>query len=245
MKKKNPPPDIVHSAERHGFVLIMNFLVRYSGKVRIILDYLEQRQKKCSCALVDLNVETLYSELPKCAKYKYINVFGVHGSFDVALEFARGRPSNMDGVVLSAGSVLANFEWDEAKGNLADWGKGWNACELLIGQDAFDNETRAYGAYDNPHYRRFIEGGLAMMVNGQVQGGTWTIGHHASQAESRHYFTVRINRDVTIAGMDIPAGNSLTAFSSYKWTPQQMRTMAQQIKLEVKQVWVTGTMRKF
>jgi uncharacterized SAM-dependent methyltransferase len=182
--------------------------------------------------------------VPKGAKYKHINVFGVHGSFDVALQFARDRPSNMDGVVLSAGSVLANFEWSEAKGNLAAWGKGWNACEMLIGQDAFDNEERAYGAYHNPQYNRFIEGGLRMMSEGRVEAGSWQIDHAASKQESRHYFKVKVLKPVTLAGVKVPAGKELEAFSSFKWTPQQMETMAEEIQLEVKNTWITGTMRK-
>ena len=162
-------------------------------------------------------------------QYQYVHCHGLWGTYDDGLEWLK-RPDNLvrPKCILSLGSSIGNFGRADAATFLCNFATGLGPNDfLLVGIDGCQDGSKVYHAYNDRKGKthKFVLNGLAHanIILDQVafKVEDWKVVGEYDEAAGRHYACVVPVRDVEVAGIHIPAGESIQIEESFKYSPSQ------------------------
>ncbi|POS88303.1 hypothetical protein EPUL_000094 [Erysiphe pulchra] len=119
-------------------------------KVIFLLKELEKQQKKIDYYALDLCAKELNRTLDQAPPFQNVRCYGLHGTYeDGLLWLQRAENRQRPKIVLSLGSSIGNFRYDEAQELLSKISRALMPGDfLLIGFDHTNDASKVYHAYN-------------------------------------------------------------------------------------------------
>ena len=161
--------------------------------------------------------------------YEYVHCYGLWGTYDDGLEWLK-RPENLvrPKCILSLGSSIGNFGRADAATFLRNFATGLGPDDfLLVGIDGCQDASKVYHAYNDRKGKthEFVLNGLTHanhILNYEAfKVEDWKVIGEYDEATGRHYACIVPVRDVEVAGIHVPAGESIQIEESFKYSPSQ------------------------
>lgn len=171
--------------------------------------------------------------------YNHIKCFGLHGTYDNALEWLKS--SNVQAkpkTILWLGSSLGNFMRDEVPPFLAGFSDVLHTGNtMLIGIDSCKEPQRVFHAYNDREgiTHGFILNGLKhaneIMGEEAFHLDDWEVIGEYDENAGRHHAFVSPRKDVVVDGVAIPQGERIRIEESYKYSSEEIKELWQRAKL--------------
>lgn len=216
-------------------------------KVNILLQAIDRLGKDVEYYAVDLSLPELkrtFSEIPTDG-YKHVKCFGLHGTYDHALEWLRSSSAkDKPKTILWLGSSLGNFKRHEAAPFLAEFGHAMKPGDtMLIGIDSCKDPDRVYHAYNDKANvtHEFILNGLKhanrLMERESFKLEEWEVIGEYDEEAGRHHAFVAPLKDVVIEDVKIPKGERIRIEESYKYSREEILELWEGAGLVENTVW--------
>ncbi|KAL6233623.1 hypothetical protein BDW75DRAFT_184843 [Aspergillus navahoensis] len=217
-------------------------------KTKLLLDALEELGRPVDYFALDVSYPELKRTLRPVAAGVYRNVrcYGLLGTYDDGRKWLQhpdlqSRPRT----ILYLGSTLGNFEKPGASEFLASFAQ--HNTSFLLGLDGCKNEKQVLQAYNDPDgiNHRFVKNGLVRA--NQILGyeafdlKKWDIIGVWDEEKGAHNQYYSASADVSVDGVDIPAGHRLLAVRSHKYDADDRECLCQRAGLKVVDSWASDS----
>lgn len=177
--------------------------------------------------------------------YKHVKCFGLHGTYDHALEWLRSSSAkDKPKTILWLGSSLGNFKRHEAAPFLAEFGHAMKPGDtMLIGIDSCKDPDRVYHAYNDQANvtHEFILNGLKhanrLMERESFKLEEWEVIGEYDEEAGRHHAFVAPLKDVVVEDVKIPKGERIRIEESYKYSREEILELWEGAGLVENTVW--------
>ncbi|ORY63132.1 C-type lectin protein [Pseudomassariella vexata] len=204
-------------------------------KVQILLEAIEDAEKKVDYFALDLSEEELIRTLAQIPPFRHVQCHGLLGTYDDGREWLK-RPSiaARRKCVLSLGSSIGNFQRDEAASFLKGFTDVLRSTDfILVGVDSCVDPSKVYHAYNDREgvTHQFVLNGLrhANEVLGSevFKEEDWrVIGEYVYDASGgRHQAAYSPIREVTVLGETIRAEERIQVEQSLKYSKEGMERL--------------------
>ncbi|QDS73380.1 hypothetical protein FKW77_007345 [Venturia effusa] len=196
-------------------------------KICILLEALERAEKNIRYYALDLSREELERTLAEVPKFKHVECFGLHGTYDDGLDWLRTsetattRQTN----ILSLGSSIGNFKRHEGAEFLHHFSDILKSGDnMIIGMDGCQDKDRAYHAYNDRDgvTHEFILNGLRhanhLFGREEFEIKKWRVIGEYDESARRHHAFVSPLQDVKIDGVVIHKDERVRIEESYKFS---------------------------
>ncbi|KAL4994226.1 hypothetical protein BDV10DRAFT_197702 [Aspergillus recurvatus] len=217
-------------------------------KTKLLLDALEELGRPVDYFALDVSHPELKRTLRPVAAgvYQHVRCYGLLGTYDDGQRWLQhpdlqSRPKT----ILYLGSTLGNFEKPDASAFLDSFAQP--GTSFLLGLDGCKNEKQVLQAYNDPDgiNHRFVKNGLVRA--NQILGyeafdlEKWDVRGVWDEEKGAHnqYYTARV--DVSLDGVDIPAGHRLLAVRSHKYDADDREGLCQRAGLKVLDSWASDS----
>jgi EasF-like predicted methyltransferase len=206
-------------------------------KIEILLSAIDAIGKRVDYYALDLSLTELERTLMAVpqSRFKHIKCFGLHGTYDDALEWLKSKDVCMiPKAVLSMGSSIGNFTKPDAAQFLNSFASTLQPGDcLLIGIDACNNPRKVFHAYNDMEgvTHKFILNGLEhaneLLGSQDFDTNTWKVfgEYRYDEFGGRHMAFVSPTRDVVIDGISIKKNEKIQIEESNKFTTEETRQM--------------------
>ncbi|KAF3043996.1 hypothetical protein E8E12_005344 [Didymella heteroderae] len=216
-------------------------------KVNILLQAIDRLGKDVEYYAVDLSLpelERTFSKIPT-EGYKHVKPFGLHGTYDHALEWLRSSAvKDKPKTILWLGSSLGNFKRQDAAPFLAGFSDALKTGDtMLIGIDSCKDPSRVYHAYNDKQNvtHEFILNGLKhanrLMNKENFNLDEWEVIGEFDKEAGRHHAFVSPLKDVAIEGVQISKGEWIRIEESYKYSRDEILKLWEGAGLAENAVW--------
>jgi EasF-like predicted methyltransferase len=210
-----------------GSEILYLTLYRNLRKIKILLDAFEAAKKPIEYYALDVSLEELQRtlELVPPGTYKYVQCFGLHGTYDDGLDWLStdavvSRPK----AVLSMGSSIGNFSRADAADFLSRISAALQPSDrILFGIDGCKDSERVYHAYNDREVltHSFIRNGLLhankLLGSQEFDLENWEVIGEYNSAIGGHIAHVSPRRDTNIDGVRIAANERVFIEQSLKY----------------------------
>ncbi|RKF58925.1 Ergothioneine biosynthesis protein 1 [Erysiphe neolycopersici] len=217
-------------------------------KVIFLLKEFEKQKKKIDYYALDLCAKELKRTLDQTPPFQYVNCYGLHGTYeDGLLWIERAKNRKCPKVILSLGSSIGNFQYDEAQEHLRKISRVLMPGDiLLIGMDHTNDASKVYHAYNDQKgiTHQFILNGLesANEILGRRAFNItdWrVIGEYVYDSKGgRHQAFLTPIRDISYGNyFHIKAGERIQIERSFKFSIEQTAYLFKESELRKSWIW--------
>ncbi|KAL2786247.1 hypothetical protein BJX66DRAFT_328694 [Aspergillus keveii] len=213
-------------------------------KTKILLDALEELGRPVDYFALDVSYPELQRTLRPVSSgiYRHVRCFGLLGTYDDGRTWLQhpdlqSRPKT----ILYLGSTLGNFEKVDAAEFLASFAQA--DCSFLLGLDGCKDEERVLKAYNDPDgvNHRFVKNGLKhanrILGHEAFDLDKWRVAGDWDAEKGAHNQSYFPRVDVSLEGVQIPAGRKLLAVRSHKYDAEDRDALCKRAGLHVLDSW--------
>ena len=176
--------------------------------------------------------------------WRFVKPVGICGMFDDGRLWSQNL--NVPKCFLSLGATIGNDRPERMANELAQWASVMGPNDhMLIGLDGCKDSGTVLAAYNDKTevWYSFIRNGFlqsnSLLGTDWFHPEDWEITGGFVDKPCRHQFTAKALRPIKCAqlALDIPKGEEIVTYTSYKYGPAEMVTYLAQAGIEVSAMW--------